>query len=164
MASVPRRNPTTPHQQPSESVLIMATTPQTATTTAPTEPRWITLDEAERLEKKYSRDRRFVPKKDEETAKKFYFKVSSIIPYTPASYADDPEKHRYQLLISKFYRGKTEKVTVNDGNGGQVEMERDEKVQPFVVVNGKPVVNDKDADRLIDSEQFEKEYTVDTAE
>lgn len=143
----------------------MATQTQpTATTTAPTEPRWITLDEAEKLEKKYSRDRRFIPKNDESTSKKFYFKVSSIIPYTPASFADDPEKHRYNLLISKFARNKTERVTVNDGNGGQVEMERDEKVLPFVTVNGKVLLNDKDADRLIDSELFEKEYKLDTVE
>ena len=143
----------------------MATAPtNTATATAPKEPRWITLEEAEKLEKKYSRDRRFVPKNNEEVSKKHYFKVTSIIPYTPAEYADDPEKHRYNLLVSKFYRNKTEKVTANDGNGGQVEIERDEKVLPFIMVNGKIVSNDSQADRLIDSEQFEKEYVLDNVE
>ena len=137
----------------------MAAPTQTATTTSPQEPRWISIEEAEKLEKLLFKN--YVPKDDEKFAKKFYYRVESIIPYTPADFSD-PDKHRYHVMIQKYHRDKTEKVNTNDGSGNSQEIERNQRVDSHEMRNGKFVLIDAQANRLVDSDEFKKSFTLDT--
>ena len=139
-----------------------STTTGSAVATPKQEPRWIDLKEAEKLERYINR--RFVPKDDPETAKKFFFVVEAIIPYTPVGFYD-PHQHCYQFLIQKYHRNKTEQRSVLAENGSSTDMEVPVKV-PSHVLNDKGFweVVDKNANRFIDTDQFKKEFVADNVE
>ena len=122
--------------------------------------RWVTLEEAAKLEKYLHKQ--FVPKGDEKFAKKFFYRVESIIPYTPAGNYG-PEDHQYNFMIQKYHRNKTETVSVANDNGSMQELERNMRVEEHQMVNGKWLCVDDRANMLIDSAKFKAEYEPDNA-
>lgn len=141
----------------------MAATPQN-TTTASSQPeskpyKWVTLDEAAKLEKFLFKH--FIPKNNPAFAKKFFYRVESIIPYTPAKSGGGPEDHLYQFMVQKYYRDKTETVNVASDNGATQELERNARVEGHQMINGKWQCVDETANMLIDSGKFKAEYIAD---
>ena len=133
----------------------------TATATAPNPPKWVTIEDAEKLEKMLFKH--YIPKNDEKFAKKFYYRVESIIPYTPVNEVNG-DASMYQFMIQKYHRNKTEKVSTNDGSGHSQEVERNQRVESHEMRNGKFVVVDAYANRLIDSAEFKAEFKPDDVE
>ena len=81
----------------------------------------VSRDEAKKYEKYVGKP--FVPKGDEKWAKKFFYRVVSIIPYIPADQNLGVGVHGLKFLLQKYDRNKTQQVSVNDGKGGKVTVE-----------------------------------------
>ena len=125
-------------------------------------PKWVTLTEAEKLEKYLFKN--FVPKNDEKFSKKYFYRVEAIIPYTPASLEADPEQHLYKFMIQKYYRDRKETVSVAASNGSRQDIEREAKVEGHEMFNGKWQCVDPQANRLVDSSDFKRDFEADSAE
>ena len=141
-----------------------AETKEQVTTTANTSEayKFVSLEEAEKLTKYIGKS--YVPKNNEDFAKKFFYKVESIIPYTPANIAD-PDSHLYHFMLQKYHRNKVEKVNVATDKGGSMEVERNQKVEGHVLSEtGKWQCVDAQANILVDSGKFKRDYIADTNE
>ena len=128
--------------------------PVTTANSQPESPRyvWVSLDDAEKLKKYLFKN--YVPKNDAKFAKKFFWQVISIIPYTPYL-AGGPEDHLYKFMLQKFQRDKTETVSIADKNGNTQDIERNLKVEKR---DGTPETI------TVDSEDFKANYEPDTAD
>ena len=123
--------------------------------------RWVTLEEAERLEKFIGKS--FVPKGDEKFAKKYFYRVESIIPYTPAG-VGGPEDHLYMFMLQKYHRNKTETVSVATDKGSIEDVERNARVDSHQMgKNGHWVCVDHSANITVDSTEFKSKYEADNA-
>ena len=136
-----------------------------STATASSQPahapfKWITLDEAAKLEKYIGKS--FVLRGNEKSAKKCFYKVESIIPYTPAGMGG-PEDHLYSFNVQKYYRDRTEKVSVASDNGSTQELERNARVEGHQMINGKWQCVDPTASRMVDSTKFKEEFEPDNS-
>jgi hypothetical protein len=131
---------------------------QEPTKTETVEPKWISLEEAEKLEKFVGKN--FVARNNERDAKKFFFTVEAIIPYSPAGIAD-PDQHRYSFLIQKYNRNKTMKVSIVTKDGGTAEVDRNVKVESHKEINGKWACVDPMANRLVDTDDFKAQFEPD---
>ena len=126
------------------------------TTTANSKPEttkeytWITLEEAAKFQKLLNK--RYVPKGDVKFAKKFFWQVISIIPYTPKG-AGGPEDHRYDILLQLFRRDKTTTVSKADSSGNISEVECNMRVEKS---DGIPET------LPVDSEKFKAEFEPDS--
>jgi hypothetical protein len=134
-----------------------------ATATANSQPetkpiRWVTLEEAAKLEKFLHKQ--FVPKGDEKFAKKFFYRVESIIPYTPAGMGG-PEDHLYKFMLQKYHRNKTERVNVASDNGSTQELERNAIVDGHQMLNGKWICVDDQANITVDSADLKTKFEPD---
>ena len=134
---------------------------QPGTAIASPEPKykWISIQEAEKFEKFLRKS--FVPKDDEKFAKKFFYRVESIIPYTPAGNYG-PEMNRYKFLLQKYYRDKMEVVSVATDAGGTQEVERNKPVEGHVLTeNGFWSCVNSDASITMDCEEFKSKFVPD---
>ena len=125
-------------------------------------PKWVSLEDAEKLERFLNKQ--FVPKDNEEFAKKYFYRVESIIPYSPANSDGGPDQNMYQFLVQKYRRDKVETVTVASDSGGTQEVERNAKVDSHEMINGHWHCVDNAANMLIDSAKFRREFKADDAE
>ena len=134
---------------------------QTLTENSPAlEPvKWISLAEAEKLEKFINKN--FIPKNDEAFAKRFYYRVESIIPYTPADSFSSADQNRYKFLIQKYDRKRMEKVSVATVKGEAEDLERNVRVESHELRNGNWICLDPQANRLIDTDEFKKLFKTD---
>jgi hypothetical protein len=133
---------------------------QTATESPKTEPvKWISYDEAEKLAKFIGKQ--YIPVNDEKFAKRYYYKVESIIPYTPADIAAPSDQSRYKFLIQKYDRKKTEKVSVATEGGTSEPIERNARVESHEMRAGTWICIDPQANKLIDTEEFKKQFKPD---
>jgi len=137
----------------------MELNPKTATATTPEKPQWISLVDAEKLEKYIHKN--FIPKNDEKFAKKYYYRVEAIIPYTPADCFGQPNESCYKFMVQKFHRTKTEKVSIADESGNTSEIERNQIVDSHQMLNGNWVCVDSTANRLIDVIEFKRDFMSD---
>lgn len=136
-------------------------TPVTINENAPkAEPiKWISLEEAEKLERYINKN--YIPRNDEKFSKRYYYRVESIVPYTPADAACSAEQSRYKFLIQKYDRKKTEKVNVATEKGGSEPLERNLRVESHELRNGNWICVDPQANRLIDTDEFKNLYKPD---
>jgi hypothetical protein len=137
----------------------MATITQTENAPKAEPIKWISLEEAEKLERYINKS--YIPKDDEKFAKRFYYKVESIIPYVPADAMASAEQSRYKFLIQKYDRKKTEKVSVATEKGDSQDLERNVRVESHELRNGNWICVDAQANRLIDTDEFKKLFKPD---
>lgn len=134
---------------------------QTTTENAPKiEPiKWISIEEAEKLERYIGKS--YIPKDDEKFAKRYYYKVEAIIPYTPADSYAPADQSRYKFLLQKYDRKRTETVSIATDKGDSQDVERNMRVEANELRNGTWVCVDPYANRLIDTEEFKKGFKLD---
>ncbi len=127
----------------------------------PKKQEWVSIEEADKLGKFIGRQ--FIKRGDEKSAKKFFFKVEAIIPYTPADQLSDPDKFRINFLIQKYHRNKTSKVDVATSSGARETIEKNAIVDMHVLTeDGKWRCVDSEASRFIDSDKFKLEFEPDS--
>jgi hypothetical protein len=126
-----------------------------------TKPRWISFDEAAKLEKYLNKH--YIPKNDEKFAKTYYYKVQSILPYVPADNNASTDETCYKFVLQKYYRNKTERANVATESGGSQEIERNAKVDSHQMINGKWVPVDSKANIPVDFDDFKRNYIPDAA-
>jgi len=127
----------------------------------PTKPRWISVEEAAKLEKYLNKH--YVPKGDEKFAKNYYYKAESILPYVLADNSANSDQTCYKVVLQKYHRNKTERANVATENGGSQEIERNAKVDSHQMMNGKWVSVDATANVPVDIDLFKKNYVPDAA-
>ena len=121
---------------------------------------FISLEDAMKLDKYIGKS--FVPKNNAAFAKKFFYKVEAVIPYTPAGNYG-PDQHRYDFKLQKYHRNKTETVKVADVKGNSEEMVRNARVDGHQLINGNWICTDTTADITCDSEKFKEQYEADNS-
>jgi hypothetical protein len=121
--------------------------------------KWISLDEAAKLEKFVGKS--YIPKDDEKFSKRYYYRVESIIPYTPADCGASADQSRYKFLIQKYDRKRTEKVSIASDKGDAQDLERNVRVESHELNNGNWICLDPQANKLIDTDEFKKNFKLD---
>lgn len=127
------------------------------------EPKWVTQEESQHFAKYLGKT--FVPKGDEKFAKKFFYKVESIIPYSPANAAGSTSQRMLRFLIQKYYRNKTRSVNLIDGKGTAEKVDAPLPVEGHEMnADGLWVCTDERASMLIDVREFKEKYEHDSIE
>jgi hypothetical protein len=127
------------------------------------EPKWVTPEEASSFAKYLGKQ--FVPKGDDKFSKKFFYRVESIIPYTPANASGSTSQRLLRFLVQKYHRNKTRSVNVIDGKGSSEKIDAPMPVEGHEM-NGDGLWECKDntASMLIDARDFKEKYEHDTIE
>ena len=125
--------------------------------------KWVTLDEAKKFKKLLGKN--FVPKDDAKFAKKFFYSVIALIPKTPAGIEGSTAQHGLNVLIQKYDRTKTEKVSVATPGGGRETIEGAAKVVGHKINDdGFWECVDSTASMMLDAREFVDKYALDAEE
>ena len=131
----------------------------------PEKINWITEEDAEKLAKAIGRQ--YTKKDDDESAKKFFFKIISMNPYQPGGVVASEEQCRYQYQVQKYHRNKFVKGSKLDDNGNKSEYDAPMKVESHALKQlpgGRDtwVLLDGEASFFMDTEEFKKQFVLDT--
>jgi len=132
----------------------------------PEKINWVSLEDAEKLQKYIGRH--FVKKDDAADATKYFYVVLDIFAYQPA--AKDPnflpstDDQLYKFNIQKYYRNKTVKISRRDDKGDKVAVEANQQVDSHVTKGDHFVCVDAWASFPIDSTKFLAAFKPDAGE
>ena len=115
----------------------------------------------------HAQKRFHIKKGDDESAKKFFFKIISMNPYQPGGVVASEEQCRYQYQVQKFHRGKFVKGSKLDDSGNKSEYDAPMKVESHALKQlpgGREtwVLLDGEASFFMDTEEFKKQFVLDT--
>ncbi len=127
---------------------------------------WVSLEEAEKLQKYIGRQ--YIKKGDEKDAKQFFYKILDIFPYQPMAKDMESmfstENQLYKFNVQKYYRNKTRKAKRRDEGGNQVDVDANEPVESHEMRNGNWVCVDPMASFPMDTKKFKEQFEPDTQE
>jgi len=135
-------------------------------------PEWVTLEEAEKLEKCIGRN--YTKKGDAKDAKKFFYKVTGChqnvpaVPFSLTQAADlgSTDDFLISFEVQKYYRNEFRNSTFRDPQNpnSSREIKVNQHVESHVMKNDKWVCVDKTASFFMDSKKFLAEFERDKEE
>ena len=125
-------------------------------------PKWVTMEEMERYERMIGR--KYIRKGFPEEAKDFFFEITGMHPYQPASIACSEEQNLFQFEVQKYFRNKHTTVNKRDEHANQIESKQNLQVDSHVMRNGRWILADPMASFFRDVAEFQKEFSLDTTE